>query len=127
MSSEPKYVTLKIPKELADAIDTILGKMGFRTRAEFTKEAIRKLLTEYKARLPALPIISHFNLDEDGVKILDRSLATKNSPSGRIIDVYFKQNKIWCEYCQSEDCRHIQYALTIPKVKEILRKKGWNH
>jgi len=44
-----EYIILKIPSELADEINDIIGKHGFRSRAEFAKEAIRTLLREYAA------------------------------------------------------------------------------
>ncbi|RLG40412.1 MAG: CopG family transcriptional regulator [Thermoproteota archaeon] len=42
-----EYVLIKIPQELAQEIDAILGKHGYRSRAEFVKDAIRSLLREY--------------------------------------------------------------------------------
>jgi len=69
--------------------------------------------------------MEHFNLDANGVKILDKSLATKNSPAGRIIDVYFKPGGIWCGFCELTNCRHVKFALEIPSAKEILKRKGW--
>ena len=38
------YVTLKIPRELAELIDKLIeeSRLGYRSRAEFTKEAIRE-------------------------------------------------------------------------------------
>lgn len=115
------YVTLKIPKELADEIDSLIGKKGFRSRAEVTKEALRHFLLDY----PRHPTLEHFNLDEQGIRILDHSLATSNSPKGRIIDVYFKPDKALCAYCESTDCHHVEFALGLPEVKEMFRKKGW--
>jgi len=46
MSNE--YVTIKLPKDLISEMDKLLGKYGFTSRAEIAKEAIRKLLKEYK-------------------------------------------------------------------------------
>lgn len=69
--------------------------------------------------------MEHFNLDEHGVKILDSSLTSKHSPRGRIVDVRFKPNKAWCEYDESDSCRHVQFALSLPMVQKILEKKGW--
>jgi Arc/MetJ-type ribon-helix-helix transcriptional regulator len=49
--------------------------MGYKSRAEFIKEAIReKLKTILREILEQLPL-EHFNLSENGVRILDRSLA----------------------------------------------------
>jgi len=41
------YGFVKIPKDLIDEIDEILGKYGYRSRSEFVKDAIRSLLREY--------------------------------------------------------------------------------
>jgi metal-responsive CopG/Arc/MetJ family transcriptional regulator len=42
-SEEDEYVTVRIPKQLADEIDEIIRSKtrGYRTRAEMVKEAIR--------------------------------------------------------------------------------------
>jgi len=44
---------------------------------------------------------------------------------GRIINVYFKPDKIFCEYCDTDGCRHVEFALNIPKIRKILIEKGW--
>jgi len=41
------YVPIKLPKELVDLIDKLVGKYGFRSRAEVVKEAVRIFLREY--------------------------------------------------------------------------------
>lgn len=113
-----KYVTVRIPPELADDVDKLIGKHGFRSRAEVAKESLRRLIAFYKSE----PRLQHFNLNEDGVLILDRTL----SPN-RIVQVYFKPDGVKCELCDSSSCRHVKYALSKPAVKEILREKGWNN
>ena len=42
-SEEDEYVTIRIPKQLANEIDEIIRSetLGYRTRAEMVKEAIR--------------------------------------------------------------------------------------
>lgn len=62
--------------------------------------------------------MEHFNLNESGIRILDRKL-------NWIVDVDFKPNKAWCSYCESEKCNHVKFALSIPDVQKILKKKGW--
>ena len=126
LTSTDEYTTVRLPKELMEEIDNILkrGVMGYKSRAEFIKEAIReKLKTIPREILEQLPL-EHFNLSENGVRILDRSLANKHS-RGRIIDVYFKPDKVLCEYCESTSCRHVKFALSLSEVQEILNKKGW--
>ena len=43
MKSQDDYVTVRIPRELADEIDEIIssGTLGYKTRAEMVKEAVR--------------------------------------------------------------------------------------
>ena len=126
--NQDDYTTVRLPKELMDEIDQIIkrGTRGYKSRSEFIKEAIRKRFEELQAAapMPKLPPLEHFNVDNEGVRIVDRTLATKTT-GGRIIDVYFKPDSVWCDYCQSGSCRHIEFALELSAVQEILSKKGW--
>lgn len=45
--SEKKHIEVKIPRDLAKDMDGLVGKHGFKTRAEIAKEGIRRLLREY--------------------------------------------------------------------------------
>ena len=47
ISMSTGYSVIKIPDELADEIDKIVGKHGYRSRTEFVKDAARALLREY--------------------------------------------------------------------------------
>ncbi len=42
-----EYVTIKLPKNLVDEIDSFVGKYGFVSRTEVVKEAVRRLFREY--------------------------------------------------------------------------------
>jgi Arc/MetJ-type ribon-helix-helix transcriptional regulator len=125
-SKRSDHVTVKIPRDLIDEMDKLIGSLGFRSRGEIAKEAIRQLLDHYKESLasPEPPKLEHFNICEEGVRVLDRSLANEHS-KGRIIDIYFKPDNAWCEYCESTDCRHVKFALSLPEVRKILKEKGW--
>jgi hypothetical protein len=101
---------------------------GYTWETASTKEYVtcpqcqRKFkIVENLAQLPMLP----FNQGPNGVKIQDPSLATKYSPHGFIVDVYFKDGKAFCDYCQSSECKHVEYALSLPLVQKIFKKKGW--
>jgi hypothetical protein len=133
MSSEEtnsdEYTTVRLPREIMDEIDQIIkrGVRGYKSRAEFIKEAIRKRFEELQPIQPIskLPPLEHFNINQEGVRILDRTLAN-NTTNGRIIDVYFKPGIVWCDYCQSSNCQHTRFALELTEVQNILDKKGWN-
>jgi len=101
-------------------------EMGYKSLADFVTVAIREKCEKLGLFTPDVigPPFEHFNLDEQGVRVLDRTLAN-GSTRGRIIDVYFKPDKVFCEYCGAEDCRHVRFALSLPKVQKILSEKGW--
>jgi len=49
MAEEKKsdYVVYKLPKDLDEEIQKIVGKHGYRSKTEFVKDAVRRLLLEY--------------------------------------------------------------------------------
>lgn len=48
-----RYISVKIPKELMDEIDRIVstGMLGYRSRMEFIKEAIRDKIRELRSEV----------------------------------------------------------------------------
>jgi len=124
-----KYRGITLQRELVDVIEHYIKshkEMGYKSLADFITDAIREKCEQLKilTPMPEQPILEHFNLSEEGVRVLDRSLANHTS-RGRIIDVFFKEGKIWCDYCESADCRHVKFALSLPVVHKIISKKGW--
>jgi hypothetical protein len=102
-------------KELLDKINEQAGYKKFRSVSHFVEHCI----AQYQEN-PELVPLEHFNLGEDGVKILDRS-----SGKLKVVDVYFKAQKAYCDTCGSSTCRHVKFALSLPEVQQILHKKGW--
>jgi len=45
---ESDYAVYKIPKDLDEEVTKVVGKHGYRSKTEFAKDAIRRLLLEYK-------------------------------------------------------------------------------
>jgi len=124
-----KYRGVSLQRELINLIEEYIKahpEMGYKSLADFVTDAVREKCTELKILVATseLPQLEHFNISESGVRILDRSLGNGVS-KGRIIDVYFKPNKILCEYCGSGNCKHVEFALNISKVRKILIEKGW--
>jgi len=124
-----KYRGVTLQRELLNLIEDYIKahpEMGYKSIADFITDAVREKCFELKILTPTSepPQLEHFNICETGVRILDRTLANGYS-RGRIIDVYFKPNMIYCEYCRSDNCRHVEFALNIPKVRQILLEKNW--
>jgi len=124
-----KYRGVSLQRELVNLIEEYIKthpEMGYKSLADFVTDAVREKCSELKILTSAaeLPPVEHFNISENGVRILDRTI--KNGASnGRIIDVYFKPDGVWCEYCGTDNCRHVEFALNIPKVRKILIEKDW--
>jgi metal-responsive CopG/Arc/MetJ family transcriptional regulator len=50
-----KYITVKIPEELADKLDEFVADMGYRSRAEIVNDAIRRFIDERKVLDKTIP------------------------------------------------------------------------
>jgi len=112
---EKGWKSVSVPAEMIAEIERVIEdrpELGFKTVGSFVAAAVRKMIEEYS------PHLEHFNVYEDHVTIIDRDNKT-------LVNVYFRNNKVWCEYDEAVDCVHVRYTLRIPKVAEALRKKGW--
>ena len=57
----------------------------------------------------------------DGARITDRKI-------GMIAEIYFKPEGIFCDLDKNNTCEHINFALTVPAIQNIIRKRakeGW--
>ena len=116
----PGYKTLTLPEAFIKEIESIIEKANaeagykkYRSAPQF----LEQLIAQYRNE----PKLEHFNMDARGIKVLDRKLGRK----GMIVDVFFRPDQVRCEYCESSDCEHTRFALSLPKVQELIKKKGW--
>ncbi len=110
------WKTVNVKKSLLDEVERVrrtdeAKKAGITNAAQFVDLALREALEKFERRR-----FEHINMYEDHVKILDNKLGR----AGRIVSVYFREAKAWCEYCDEHMCVHIQYAWEIPDVREVL-------
>ncbi|MEM2972079.1 MAG: hypothetical protein QW270_06645 [Candidatus Bathyarchaeia archaeon] len=42
----------------------------------------------------------------------------------RLADIYVIDKKLHCQLCDSTECEHIEFALTLPDIKKMLKEKG---
>ena len=117
--SDYKGVSLK--KELVDQIEVFIEKNPqYKSISDFIHEATRIRLEEIN-KSKILPQFEHFNINATGVRIMDRKI-------GMIAEIYFKPQGIFCDIDKSNTCEHIDFALTVPAIQEIIirkRKEGW--
>lgn len=116
---EGEYTTIKLPNDIVMDIDNLVGKHGYKSRADVVKDALRDLLNHYQTK--EIPRFEHFNIGPEGVRITDRKI-------GRIADIYFKPEGIFCDLDKTNNCEHIVFALTVPEIQEVIYKhikEGW--
>ena len=119
-----KYRGISLQRELVDKIEEYVKthpETGYKSTADFVTDSVRKRCEELKILIPMPaepPRLEHYNLNQDHVTIIDRAQKA-------FADVYFRNNHVYCEYCASENCEHIEYAVNLPKIQAILSKKGW--
>jgi len=92
----------------------------YRGTADFVSEAVRVRIEDLR-KSHAQPRFEHFNMGENGVRISDRKIKL-------IADIYIKPQGMFCDLDKSDNCEHIDYALTIPEIQEIIKKhlkEGW--
>ena len=115
---------VSLQRQLVDRIEEYIQnhpERGYKSIADFVTDAVRKRCEELKILVPTppeLPELEHFNVYEDHVTVIDH----KNR---KIANVYFRNNNVFCDVCETKNCRHIEYVLKLPKVVGILSQKGW--
>jgi len=125
MALPKEYIGINCPKKWKSYFEELLQ------RAEIQKQLEIDHFTKTHSGLGSWIIyqfliektdfrFDHFNLDEQGVKIVDRKLNI-------IVQVYFKPDAVFCEYDESNNCKHVEVALSLLEVQKILREKGWKY
>ncbi|MCL4435802.1 MAG: hypothetical protein M1503_11590 [Thaumarchaeota archaeon] len=98
-------------KELFDKHADKLEELGIENISDFIDYAANKIESpEVKPRF------EHFNVFDDHATIIDHALGD------RLINVYLKDHKLWCEFDESFGCIHVGYAHSIKKVQEALSR-----
>jgi len=119
-----RFRGLSLQRELLDKIEEYINnhpETGYKSLADFVTDAVREKCIELKILVPTspkLPTLEHFNVNQDHVTVIDRAKKI-------FADVYFRNKRVFCQSCTSENCEHVEYALNLPKIQKILSKKGW--
>jgi len=116
MSSDELRVYLRAEGILAERFYQIKNHLGVKNDTEVLRMLINWYWKEHREEVQ--PKFKHFNLNEDGVVVLDVE-------NDLLIQVYFRPEGVYCEQCKSHNCPHIRFALSLPKVQKILSEKGW--
>lgn len=115
------WKTVNLKTGLAQEVERVLQgdtakSLGITNVSQFVDASVKEKLERLERKR-----FDHINMYEDHVKILDNKL----DRVGRIVSVYFRDTRAWCDYCDENLCVHIQYAWELPQVREILEKRGF--
>ena len=120
-----KYIDVNLPKEWQPFLDEALANLKIQKQLESksfsrTYSGLGRLITRMFLVENTSFRFQHINTD-------DRHITIQDNKINHVFDVHIKENpnELWCEYCDSTECEHIPFCYTIPEVKKVLKKKGW--
>lgn len=114
--AEPR---LRLEGEKARQYTAIKEYYGVTTDTELMRILITK---EYDRLKPELEKnrFEHINVRDQGALIIDHM-------RDDYALILFKDGSAYCDKDKTDTCVHIDYALTVSKIKEILKEKGWKN
>ena len=89
------------------------------------QEIVSDLILNYEKKNKWLkkysPHLSFIGIDSNELLIRDSHLDNK------IIQVSYKDNRLWCSECKPKPCMHVFYAMARPEVALLEDKEPNNH
>lgn len=115
MTEMPK--SMKMSEEMHKNITKVKGSLMEETGEDKTYEDALNELYQLWLLKKRFPKFVHINTNDDRVTLMDRT--TEQS-----INVFLKTDQPpFCDLCQSNNCRHIQFTIELPEVQEAYRRK----
>jgi Arc/MetJ-type ribon-helix-helix transcriptional regulator len=121
---DSRFRGVSLKNGLVDEVEKFVKEHHeYKNTADFIHEAVRVRIEELRKEESNKKTtrFEHFNMGANGVRITDRKIKL-------IADIYFKPQGIFCDLDKTDDCEHIDFALTVPEIREIIRqhkKEGW--
>lgn len=115
------WISISVPEKTINEIKKVIEQnphLGYKSTSAYITDALRKLFSEHSSLVPRfLPI-----------KVTGNPTMLRDNKLGRDVAVHFKNGGVaHCGECDVADCEHINYALTLHKVTEFLKHRGWKH
>jgi hypothetical protein len=116
---EIERIRLDLVGEEAQKIRWVKKTRGFTMNTELVRILISEDFEKRGGKLEE-PLVQ-INSDEDGVMIHDKKLR-------KAVHVTIGPKGVKCDYHLTDNCEHVDFALSIPEVQETIRKRrkeGW--
>lgn len=88
---------------------------GFDSQSRIVSEAVREFIEKYKT-----PRFEHINFHDNMIRLLDND-EPKGTP---FIDIFLKEDIIFCNSCKTKTCIHIEECWKDVAIRKVLQKKG---
>ena len=120
MGDSTKWRTVNVKKSLLTNIEKLLDKekvqkLGITNMSQFIDLALKEKLEELE-KTGFRSIVIEGNI----IEIFDENLGN----DGKLVIVNHDKNKLNCSECNSKDCPHTNYILSIDHISEKLEEKG---
>ncbi len=103
--------------EMYDKQKQQLAFKGVNSFAGYIASMLEERLLKDETFARHAPRIQELIIDEEQIIL-------KDNIKNRIAEVVIQRGELYCQLCESKDCIHIGYVLSIPTVYGMLGKKG---
>jgi len=120
MAEDEKAIGVTLESDMKKKFYAIKKEIGLQKNADLVRWLISDKFKQLGLTLP-LPRFEKINAGLKGVLIHDRQLE-------KSVDVYIRPEGITCSHHETDHCEHIDFALSLSEVQDIIRKKrkeGW--
>lgn len=120
---EGKYRGVSLSKEQIEMIEKYIQEYpeaNYTSIADFISDAIRERFEDlgvYPGKIRFIDV----DPNEKGSLLYDNDLR-------KTVQIYISSTGVECGECKLPDCRHVKFALSEPKTRDLIRKKrkeGW--
>jgi len=108
-------VYLRLHGELKDRFLAIKDYLGLENDTEVCRSIINDYWMKNRDSFQAKPKLKHFHMNPDGLLVLDPEI-------DRLIQIHLKPDSIECSYCKVSNCKHTEFALSLPEIQARLKR-----
>lgn len=123
MEKKKQYLDVNVPRSFERFFEELLEKPEIKAQVKGEKFTLTYsglgVWIIHKFLLDNVPSYRFQRVNTIGNRISIFDLKIR-----RIADIYVKGKEIYCQLCDSKECEHIAYALTLPDITKRLKAKG---